>query len=97
MEMSEFQAFPERNVWSFERKIGKQIVSHQEIPSQKLPFIVEGYGAVAGYFVVYLPPSLECEFSRTTNLSLIVQSSRKKKKFSIIANNHGEDIKEYGR
>lgn len=90
-------AFPERNVWGFQHIRGKQIVSHQEIYSQKLPFTIEGYGSVAGYFVVYLPKTLECEFNKTTKLSLIVQSSRKKKKFSLVANNNGEDSKDYGR
>lgn len=89
--------FPAQKVWTFEKTRNSVVIEQSNVMSQELPFKVEGYGVVGGYFVVTLPPDVAQDFSRDKQISLTVHTNRKKKQVSFFAYNHGSDIEEYGK
>lgn len=89
-------AFPENQVWEFESKIGNVVKKRECVVSQRLPFAIEGYGAVGGYFVAYLPLELCSDFSANAKIELDIQTNRKMLHTSLVADNPGYDSQEYG-
>ena len=89
--------FPAQKVWEFEKTRNGVIIEQSNVMSRELPFNVEGYGAVGGYFVVALPPDVAQDFARDKQILLTVHTNHKKKQVSFFAYNHGSDIKEYGK
>ncbi|MFR1479019.1 MAG: hypothetical protein ACLSB9_26620 [Hydrogeniiclostridium mannosilyticum] len=67
-----------------------------EVKSQKLPFRLEGKGALGGYFAAYLPTDMEKTFQSAGKWQLVVQTPQKEIVFSIVADKPGYDIEQYG-
>ena len=88
--------FPEQQVYQMTRRQKGETIQTGEVKSQKLPFRVEGKGALGGYFAVYLPTNMEKTFQSTGKWQLIIQTTQKQKTFLIVANKPGYDIEQYG-
>lgn len=65
--------------------------------SQSLPFRIEGYGALGGYFLVYIPEEAEKELCGKTQLCLKVQTTKRRKNILLSAHNPGHDAEQYGK
>ncbi len=89
--------FPSVNVWEFTTRRNHEIINREVIKSQAIPFKIEGRGAVGGYFLVYIPSEAKDAFAQQTMFDLIVHTSKRKKRFSLVANNHGRDAEQYGK
>lgn len=88
--------FPEQQVYQMTRRQKGETIQTGEVKSQKLPFRVEGKGALGGYFAAYLPTDMEKTFQSAGKWQLVVQTSQKEKVFSIVADKPGYDIEQYG-
>lgn len=89
--------FPSVCVWEFTRSRNGNVIKREEISSQSLPFRMEGYGALGGYFLVYVPDEMEKELNTKTKICLLVQTTKKKKHFLLSADNPGRDAEQYGK
>ena len=89
--------FPSVCVWEFAKLKNHEVVKQEEIKSQALPFKIEGRGAVGGYFLVYVPPEAKDVFAKKSDIWLLMQTSRRKKRFSLAAHNPGRDAEQYGK
>lgn len=65
--------------------------------SQELPFKIEGYGALGGYFIVFLPNEFEEHFRQKVEIQMTIQTTRKKKNVLLVADNPGRDVEQYGK
>ena len=88
--------FPEQQVYQMTRHQNGETIPIREVKSQKLPFRIEGKGALGGYFAAYLPTDMEKTFQSAGKWQLVVQTSQKEKVFSIVADKPGYDIEQYG-
>lgn len=88
--------FPEQQVYQMTRHQNGETIPIREVKSQKLPFRIEGKGALGGYFAVYLPIDMEKTFQTAGKWQLVVQTPQKEKTFSLIADKPGYDIEQYG-
>lgn len=88
--------FPEQQVYQMTRHQNGETVKIGEVKSQKLPFRLEGKGALGGYFAAYLPTDMEKTFQSAGKWQLVVQTPQKEIVFSIVADKPGYDIEQYG-
>lgn len=88
--------FPAQQVWEFTSTHGKTVDRKPEVLSQKMPFSIAGHGVQGAYFVAYLPENLKKELKQSCKFKIVIQTKNKKKSFSIVANNPGADLNEYG-
>ncbi|MGW8114067.1 hypothetical protein ACVS9P_02590 [Caproicibacterium sp. NSD3] len=89
-------AFPKHEVWKFTTRSGGKITDEQQIFSQEIPFEIEGYGTLGGYFILYLPLEMKEDFSKDTTFDLLIYTNRKKLRVSLSADNFGTDSEQYG-
>lgn len=70
--------FPEQQVYQMTRHQNGETIPIREVKSQKLPFRIEGKGALGGYFAVYLPIDMEKTFKQLENGSLLFKRRKRK-------------------